>query len=106
MIAKTISMRLSGFAGKGTKKRSAVAFLEIRERAPMQNLVAGDDLARRNVASQLEARVQGTEVLITLGQQGLEAVDHEIGFLKIVDPVARAHDALEIEGDAVGGAIL
>src|SRR5215470_12793953 len=34
-------------------------------------------------------------------EQFVEIADHEIGFLKIVDPVARTHHTLEIEADAV-----
>jgi hypothetical protein len=35
-------------------------------------------------------------------EQVLEAVGDEIGLLEVVDPVARAHDAPQVEGDAVG----
>ena len=38
-------------------------------------------------------------------EQVLEAIDHEVGRLKIVDVIAGAQDALEIEGQIVGGGI-
>ena len=49
-----------------------------------------------------DARVDRREVLLRGGEQLLEAVDDEVGFLVAVDAVARAHHALEIEADAVG----
>src|SRR5262249_56272979 len=38
--------------------------------------------------------------------QLVDAADHEIGLLEIVDAVARAHHARELEADAVGRAVL
>src|SRR5690348_10457628 len=50
----------------------------------------------------LEARVDRGEVGPGRVHQLLEAVDHEVGLLVGVDLVFGAHDALEVEADAVG----
>ena len=50
--------------------------------------------------------IDAAEILVAGIEQGIEAVDHEIGLLKVVDDVFGAHDTLQVEGDPVGAVIL
>lgn len=46
-------------------------------------------------------RVEGAEILIALFEQLFPSLDQEIGLLEIVDDLFGAHDAREIECDAI-----
>ena len=50
--------------------------------------------------------IDAAEILVAGVEQGIEAVDHEIGLLEVVDDVFGAHDTLQVEGDPVGAVIL
>src|SRR6185369_10722070 len=63
--------------------------------------IAGQHAAGGNGILARELRVVRREVRTGRIHQLLVAVDHEIGLLVGIDAVARAHDALEIEADAV-----
>src|SRR5690606_13584499 len=64
--------------------------------------VGVEHLARGNRRLSGQARLERGEVGARGLHQLLEAVDDEVGLLVVVDAVARAHDPLEVEADAVG----
>ena len=66
------------------------------------HLIALHQLERFDVAHLGEPFVYRTEILVTGVQQLLEAVDHEVGLLKVVDLVLGAHHAQKVEGDPIG----
>src|SRR5690606_22870716 len=70
--------------------------------AAMDQLVGIQHVAGRDRRLPGEARVDRREVRLGRGHQLLEAVDDEVGLLVGIDAVARAHDPLEVEADAVG----
>src|SRR5690606_8342233 len=70
--------------------------------AALDNRVAGLHRAGREAVLAGQARVDRREVRRGGAHQLLVAVDDEIGLLVGVDAVARAHDPLEVEADAIG----
>src|SRR5207342_808772 len=70
--------------------------------AAMENAVVRLHFAGGKTRLLGELLVIRTEVRLGRFDQLLETVDHEIGFLKGVDAIARAHDPMQVEADAIG----
>src|SRR5690606_12616628 len=71
-------------------------------RAALVHLVAVEHGAGGDRILLRQPRVDRREVRTRGFHQLLETVDDEVGLLVAVDAVAGAHDALEVEADAVG----
>src|SRR5690348_9127284 len=67
-----------------------------------QDTVARETIAWIEIAQPCERAVIGREIGLGCVEELLETVDDEIAFLVVVDPVARPHDAQQIEGNALG----
>src|SRR5580700_10848316 len=76
--------------------------IEIGQSAAGQHLVALDQLKGFNIGGRGQTFIDRTEILVASRQKLLEALDHKVGLLEIVNGVFGTHDALEIKGDAVG----
>ena len=53
-----------------------------------------------------QAIVERAEIFVAIAQQLLEALDHEIGLLEIIDDIFSAHYALQIEQHSVWRGVL
>lgn len=69
---------------------------------PVPDVVMGQHLAWGQAGLVVQAVVQGGEVHLGQVEQVVQAVEDEVGFLKIVDAVVGAHHALQREAQAVG----
>src|SRR6478672_10412627 len=67
----------------------------------MEHAIAGQYLAGGDRRLGREPLVDRQEIRTRRVDQLVEAVDDEVRLLVRVDPITRAHDALEIEADAV-----
>src|SRR5689334_215149 len=69
--------------------------------AALEDAVLRQDLAGLELRLAAKGGVDRREIDARELEQLVDAADHEIGFLEVVDAVARAHDARELEADAV-----
>src|SRR5208282_348645 len=86
-----VSLRLS----------DSVAAADIGMRATGENRVGRQYIAGLVDRPRAQLAVERAEILVGFPEQFVERGNDEIGFLEIVDAVFRAHDALQIEADAV-----
>src|SRR5262249_7761622 len=74
--------------------------------AALEDAVLRQDLARLELRLAANGGVDRREIDARELEQRVDATDHEIGLLEVVDAVARAHHTRELEADAVGRAVL
>ncbi|MEI9992572.1 MAG: hypothetical protein WDM86_21390 [Rhizomicrobium sp.] len=79
-----------------------MAAADIAVGAAMVHAVGRQDVAGLVGLAAPQPGIKRGEVLVGLGEQGVEPIDDEIALLEIVDPVLGAHHPLQVEADAVG----
>src|ERR1044071_6915847 len=72
--------------------------------AALEDAVLRQDLAGLELGLAADGGIDRREIDARQLEQLVDAADHEIAFLEVVDAVARAHHALELEAHAVGRA--
>src|SRR6185503_14910142 len=74
--------------------------------AALEHAVPRQDFAGLELGLPADRSVDRREIDMRKLEQLVDAPDHEVGLLEIVDAVARAHHASELEADAVGRRIV
>src|SRR4051812_3442285 len=74
--------------------------------AALEDTVLPQDLAGLELRLAAHRGVDRCEIDARQLEQLVDTPDHEVGLLEVVDPVARAHHAGELEADAVGRRIV
>ena len=70
--------------------------------AAVEEVVLREEVAGIKVRLAFQRPPERHEAVEVEGRPGLGAVEDEVGLLEVVDAVARAHDAGQIEADPVG----